>query len=99
MPQFLVSAHDGTDAEAPARRAAARPAHLAGIGKLGGAMILGGAMLDPAGVPIGSVMVVEFPDRADLDAWLAADPYTVEGVWRRIEVVPFRVAVERGPLR
>ncbi|MGI4765147.1 MAG: YciI family protein [Janthinobacterium lividum] len=96
MPQFLVTAHDGIDAEAPARRVAARPAHLAGIGKLGGAMILGGAMLDATGAPTGSTMVVEFPDRTDLDAWLAADPYTVGGVWRRVEVVPFRVAVERG---
>ena len=98
MPQFLVTAQDGSDAEAPARRAAARPAHLAGIGTLGGAMILGGAMLDDAGTPVGSTMVVEFPDRAALDAWIAADPYTVAGVWRSVTVVPFRVAVARGPV-
>ena len=59
-------------------------------------MIVGGAMLDEAGTPVGSTMVVEFPDRAALDSWIAADPYTLQGVWLRVEVVPFRVAVERG---
>jgi uncharacterized protein YciI len=95
VPQFLVTAHDGADAEAPARRAAARPAHLAGIDQLGAAVIVGGAMLDEGGNPVGSTIVVEFPDRAAVDAWIAADPYTTAGVWRRVEVVPFRVAVER----
>ena len=99
MPQFIVTARDGTDRDAPARRAAARPAHLAGLAKLsefGGTMIVGGAMLDDGGTPRGSTMVVEFPDRAAVDAWIAADPYTAGGVWRDVEVSGFRVAVERG---
>ena len=98
MPQFLVTARDGTDPEAPARRTAARAAHLAGIDRLGSAMIVGGAVLDERGTPIGSTMVVEFADRAAVDAWIAADPYTVADVWRSVEVVPFRVAVERGAM-
>ncbi len=96
MPQFLVTARDGTDAEAPARRAAARPAHLACVGRLGGAMILGGATLDASGAAVGSTMVVDFPDRAAVDAWIASDPYTAGGVWREVDVVPFRVAVVAG---
>ena len=98
MPQFLVTARDGTDAEAPARRAAARPAHLASVGRLGGAMIVGGAMLDASGAAVGSTMVVDFPDRAAVDAWIASDPYTVGAVWRHVEVVPFRVAVLAGAM-
>ena len=31
MAQFLITLYDGTDAEAPARRQATRPAHLAGL--------------------------------------------------------------------
>jgi uncharacterized protein len=96
VPQFLVTAHDGLDAEAPARRAAARPAHLAGIRDLGHAVIVGGAMLDEAGAPVGSTMVVEFSDRAAVEAWIAADPYTLGGVWQSVAIVPFRVAVERN---
>jgi uncharacterized protein YciI len=40
----------------------------------------------------GSAVFVDFPDRAALDAWLARDPYVVQGVWQRIEVKPFRLA-------
>jgi uncharacterized protein len=94
VPQFLVTAHDGLDAGASARRAAARSAHLAGVRDLGSAVILGGAMLDEAGAPVGSTMVVEFPNRAAVEDWIAADPYTLGGVWQSVTIVPFRVAVE-----
>jgi uncharacterized protein len=99
MPQFLLIAHDGTDAEAPARRQAARPAHLASVAPLveSGRILVGGAILDAAGGMIGSALIAEFPDRAALDAWLAQDPYTTGGVWQRVEVMPFRVAVQAGP--
>jgi uncharacterized protein len=92
--QFLLLARDGNDPEAAARRAAVRPEHLAGVRalKAAGHFVLGGARLDAAGAMIGSMMVVEFPDRAALDAWLATEPYAVRGVWREIEIEPFRVA-------
>ncbi len=56
-------------------------------------MLVGGAILNEAGDMIGSMLLVEFLDRKDLDAWLARDPYVTEGVWREIEVHPFRTAV------
>ena len=95
MPQWLLIAHDGEDAEAPIRRQAARPAHLEAIKPRveRGEVIVGGAILDEAGAMTGSAVVVEFADRAALDAWLAEDPYVTQGVWRTIEVRPFRVAV------
>lgn len=99
MPQYLVIARDGDDPGAPARRQAAREAHLAGIRPRveRGEIVVGGATLDEAtGAMTGSAVVVEFPDRAALDAWLAEDPYVTGDVWRTVEVVPFRVAVERG---
>jgi uncharacterized protein len=42
---------------------------------------------------IGSMLLVEFPDRSGVDAWLEADPYVTDGVWREVEVTPFRTAV------
>ena len=98
MPQFLVIAHDGTDAEAPARRQAAREAHLAGVRPMveRGEIVAGGALLDEAGRMVGSAVVVDMPDRAAVDAWLARDPYVTGDVWRRMEIRPFRLAVERG---
>lgn len=94
--QFLVTAYDGTDEEAPARRAAARPAHIDGAQtlKANGNVLIGGAILDDAGNMIGSSLVVEFVDRAALDDWLNSDPYVTEGVWQDITVLPFRTAVK-----
>jgi uncharacterized protein YciI len=43
---------------------------------------------------IGSACVVDFSTRAELDAWLASDPYVVGKVWQRLDVYPMRVAVQ-----
>jgi len=93
--QFLVVAKDGTDEGALERRKRTRPTHLGSIQPLvdRGNVLVGGAILNEAGDMIGSMLLVEFADRADLDAWLDADPYVTEGVWREVEVTPFRSAV------
>ena len=95
MPHYVITARDGTDPDALARRMAARPAHLANVTPLveAGQIIAGGAMLDDAGRMIGSVTIAEFADRAALDHWLATDPYVVQGVWQTIDIQPFRLAV------
>jgi uncharacterized protein len=93
--QFLVVAKDGTDEGAFERRKRTRPTHLGSIQPLvdRGNVLVGGAILNEAGDMIGSMLLVEFADRADLDAWLDADPYVTVGVWREVEVTPFRAAV------
>jgi uncharacterized protein YciI len=93
--QFLVIARDGTDDDAPARRQAARPAHLEAIQPLvdAGNVLVGGATLSDDGTMIGSMLLVDFPDRAELDGWIRRDPYVTGGVWQEIEVTPFRTAV------
>jgi uncharacterized protein YciI len=91
--QFLVIAYDGTDDKAMERRMAAREAHLAGIVKMKeeGKAIYGVAILNEREQMIGSVLVVDYPTRADMDAWLKTEPYVVGDVWRKIEVLPARV--------
>ena len=93
--QFLVVAKDGTDDGALERRKRTRPTHLQSIQPLvdDGNVLVGGAILNDAGDMIGSMLLVGFPDRKDLDAWLAGDPYVTGGVWREVEVTPFRSAV------
>ncbi len=100
MAQFLVIGRDGTDAEAPARRRAARPAHFAGIEGMvaKGEIVSGSAILDDAGNMVGSVVIAEFPSRAELDAWLAREPYVTDGVWQDIEIKPVRIAVRDGKI-
>lgn len=97
MPQYLVYAHDGTDTDAPSRRMAVRPMHLAGadILKKNGNLISGGAILNEEGQMIGSVMILDFENRNDFDAWYAQEPYITQGVWQHIEVKLFRVAVHK----
>jgi uncharacterized protein YciI len=91
--QFLVIAYDGTDDSAMERRMAAREAHLAGIVKMKeeGKAIYGVAILNEREQMIGSVLVVDYPTRADVDAWLRTEAYVVGDVWRKIEVLPAKV--------
>ena len=100
MPQFLVTLYDGTDPDAPARRQAARPAHFARLPEAlaRGSLISGGAILDEKGAMIGSYLLAECESRAELDAFLAEDPYTKGGVWQRVEVRPVRVAIRDGKI-
>lgn len=93
--QFVVIARDGDDPQAQERRTRVRSAHMDGAMRMkeNGSMLTGGAILDDDGAMIGSVMIVDFPSRAELDAWLTSDPYTTGDVWRHVEVRPFRIAV------
>lgn len=94
MPQYLILAQDDTDSEAQNRRLKARPFHLETAKKLreNGNLILGGATLDESEAMNGSVMIVEFANEIELQAWLKNDPYVTQGVWKSIEIKPFKVA-------
>ncbi|MCC7260840.1 MAG: hypothetical protein IT567_07385 [Alphaproteobacteria bacterium] len=92
--QFIIQAYDGTDSGATERRMAYRDAHLKLIASLkeSGNALMGAAILDDAGTMIGSTLIMEYPSRAALDAWLAEEPYVTGKVWQTITVTPCRVA-------
>lgn len=94
MLQYLIIAEDGKDAEAPERRKKTRPFHLEGARKLKekNQYISGGAILDHAGEMRGSVMILQFNTEEEFKDWYRQEPYITEGVWKVIEVKPFRVA-------
>ena len=94
--QFLVTAYDGKDDGALDRRMSVREAHINGANQLkeAGHLIAGGAILDEAEQMIGSTMFVEFDSKAELDQWLASDPYVTGNVWQDISVLPIRMAVK-----
>jgi uncharacterized protein YciI len=100
MAQFLVLAYDGTDREAGARRQSARPEHFERIKGMvaRGEIIAGAAILDDGGNMVGSAVFTQFPSRAELDAWLAQEPYVKQRVWQKIEVKPMRLAVLDGKI-
>ena len=86
--QFLVIGKDGNDKKAMERRLAAREAHL----KLGDEMEKSGnrwygcVMLDDNNKMIGSMAIMDFYSRKELDEWLKQEPYVVGNVWKTVEV-------------
>ena len=89
--QFIIKAYDG--ANKLDKRMEVRPRHLAGMQQLGNHLICAGGLLDEEGKMKGSVLIVDFENRAALDAYLAGEPYVVEGVWEKVEVEVMNVVV------
>ncbi len=92
--QFLIKAYDGEGMLQ--KRMAVRPRHLEGMKALGRRIICAGGLLDEEGKMKGSALVLEFPDRAALDAYLANEPYVTEGVWQEIDVEIMNVVLVNG---
>ena len=96
--QFVVKAYDGPGMLE--KRMEVRPRHLEGMNKMSRHIICAGGMLDEEGKKMkGSVLVLEFDSRAELDAYLAQEPYVLEHVWDRIEVDPMNVVIVNGEKR
>jgi uncharacterized protein YciI len=88
MLQFLVTAYDGTDADAPSRRNATKDAHLA-LGKQmmsAGHILFSTAIIDDDEQTIGSARVMQFESQAELDDWLEHEPYMINKVWETVDV-------------
>lgn len=87
--QFLIIAHDHKEGGSK-KRLAAREEHIK-LGdelKASGHYLYGVATLSPEGEMTGSVMVMDFPGRTELDEWLMVEPYVVHKVWEKIEIIP-----------
>ncbi len=100
--QYVVIAYDFTDEKAWDRRLTARPEHakLVESKYKAGEFLYGGGIQNDSGKSIGSVIIVDFPTKEDLDNWLKVEPFVVGKVWERIDIQPFRVGnvfMERIP--
>ena len=89
--QFMIKALEGEGKLA--KRMEVRPRQLKGMEKLRSNIICAGGLLDDEGIMKGSVLILDFPSRAELDAYLAAEPYVVEHVWEKIEVETMNVVI------
>ena len=94
MKQYLITGYDYTDAGALDRRMAVRQQHIDGTKDLTatGNYIMGGAILNDEGKMIGSVMVLQFENDEQLEAWKQQETYVVHKIWESIDVKPFKVA-------
>lgn len=91
--KFVILGFDGPEGEA--RRKVHRQAHLARLEWLDakGRVILAGPLTDKAG----SLIVIEADSLAQAEAFAREDPYTVHGVFQRVEVHPFLQVFPRSP--
>jgi uncharacterized protein len=72
-------------------RAATRPAHLDHIRAEAGRIAIAGPLLAADGTtPVGSLLIIDFPDRAAVDRFAAADPYAKAGLFESVTVRAFR---------
>lgn len=82
--QFVITAYDGEGKLA--KRMEVRSRHLEGVERIREHVICAGGMLDEEGNLKGSVLVMEFQNREELDAYLAQEVYFTEHVWEKITV-------------
>ena len=82
--QFVITAYDGEGKLA--KRMEVRSRHLEGVERIREHVICAGGMLDEEGNLKGSVLVMEFQNREELDAYSAQEVYVTEHVWEKITV-------------
>ena len=92
--QYLIKAYDRNNASE--NRLAVRPKHLENIAKVMEHVICAGGLLDENEKMIGSVLIMEFDDRAQLDDYLRTEPYLTEKVWETVEIEPMNVVILEG---
>ena len=74
-----------------------REAHLAYVDASDLEMVVAGPLLTPEGDGmIGSMLVVDADDRAQVDAFAASDPYRLAGLFDSVEIHPFRQVFPRN---
>lgn len=94
MPLFSIVCTDAPNSLE--QRLAVRPQHLARLQALhaeGRLVLAGPNPIDHDDLSqgfTGSLLVLEFADRASVDAWLAEEPYALAGVYSSVVVSPFR---------
>jgi uncharacterized protein len=61
-----------------------RPEHRAYLGQLADKMAFAGPLTSEDGqTTVGSLLVMDFPSKADVEAWLADEPFTKAGVYEK----------------
>jgi len=83
--KFVILGFDGPDGEA--KRKIYRPAHLARMEPLdkAGRVVLAGPLTDKTG----SLIIIEAASLEEARRFADEDPYTIHGVFERVEVHPF----------
>lgn len=86
MALFIYAGYDGPDGAE--KRPGLRPNHLDHLSQLDadGRILFAGPLKDAQGAPCGSLIVMEAKDLAEARAIADNDPYTIGGVFERVDV-------------
>ncbi len=89
---FVIIGHDGPNGAA--LRPKIRPAHLENLGPLtkSGKLIIAGPFTDGSG----SLILADFENEDAARSFAHSDPYTVAGVFERVEIKPFHKVLPDG---
>ena len=88
MPHFAIHCIDKPDSAE--LRASTRAAHLAHIETVIDDVLVAGPLLDMDGRAMGSLLIIDFPERKDAVAFAAADPYAHAGLFASVAVTAWR---------
>lgn len=88
MPHFAIHCIDKPDSAA--LRAETRPAHLEHLSSVGDSILAAGPLLDLDGAPMGSLLIIDFPDRKSAIDFAAKDPYALAGLFASVAVTAWR---------
>lgn len=92
--QFVITSYDGDGMLE--KRMEVRPLHLEGMERLKEHLIAAGGLLDDEGKLKGSVLIMEFNKREDVDDCLANEIYVKEHVWEKITLERMNVVYAHG---
>jgi uncharacterized protein YciI len=86
---YIIYQEDGPDSAA--LREAHKPAHFAYLDEHKDILVLGGAMLaDADDTQIGSVLIINVPDRAAADRFSENEPLRKAGTFRNVRITRMR---------
>lgn len=93
MPVFAIHCIDKPMQQA--LRAATRPEHLLWLESAIDHIVIAGPLLDEEGGPIGSMLLMEFPDRKSAVSFVAGDPYARVGLFASVAVTAWKQVLPR----
>ena len=68
-----------------------RPEHKAYLARVADRMAFAGPLLaDDGQTMIGSLLAIDFPDRAAAERWQREEPFTLAGLYAQVSVYPFQ---------
>ena len=81
-----------------ATRRQVRKAHIDYLEANKAMLVLAGPVMDAEGGSIGSVRIIEAPDRETVEKLTAEDPFAIAGCFGTVSIHPYRIVFKDGQL-